>query len=53
MILENCPICNAKLQSILDNDGFVIDYWCGKCNHSWTLEDLEITDDQETMDKWF
>ena len=52
MIIEKCPICGNKLEIITDEDGFVIDWWCGKCPHSWTLEDLEITEDQKTIDQY-
>ena len=52
MILEKCPICGNKLEVIMDGD-YALDWFCGVCPHSWTLEDLEITEDQKTIEKWF
>jgi transcription elongation factor Elf1 len=41
-IYEYCPRCNSKLESILDKDGFIINFWCSQCGLSWKLEELEI-----------
>lgn len=42
VIYEKCPVCDEELEEIPGVDGFIIDWWCGKCGISWTLEDLEI-----------
>lgn len=54
VIYENCPICNKGLESILDRDGFVIDYWCNKCGRSYNIDMLEIKEieTQKSLDKW-
>ena len=51
MIIEKCPICGNKLEVIMEGD-YVFDWFCGSCSHSWTLEDLQITEDQKKIEKW-
>ncbi len=52
MIIDRCPICNNKLQDILE-DGYVINFWCNKCSIHWDLDDLEFKEPKKTdLDKW-
>lgn len=40
---EICPLPNCKnkeLESIIDNEGFVIHYYCCSCYNNWNWEDL-------------
>lgn len=35
-----CKVCKNVLESILDNENFVIDYYCSKCILYWNYEDI-------------
>lgn len=52
MIIEKCPSCNNKLECITDEKGYVIDWFCGRCCISWTLEDLEYEPIQKNLGDW-
>jgi len=53
VIYEKCPLCDAKLEVITNEEGYVIDYWCSSCGTAFTIEDLEIIEVKEvTMDRW-
>ena len=52
MVMENCPICNSKLEPIMTKEGFVSDFFCGKCSLYWTLEDLEYVPLQRNLGEW-
>ena len=52
LFYENCPVCDQKLKCIMDEEGFVIDWFCSKCSISWTLEDLEYEPIQDNLSKW-
>jgi hypothetical protein len=48
-VIEDCPICNTKLEPIPDEEDFIIDWFCSKCCISWDLEDLEYEPIQKDL----
>ena len=52
IIIEKCPICNTKLECIPNQEEFIIDWFCGGCGISWTLEDLEFEPIQRNLGDW-
>ncbi len=45
VFLEVCPLkqCfKAELEPIIDEDDFIIQYYCDKCMNYWNLDDLEL-----------
>jgi len=52
MFYDKCPVCDTKLEEVLNEKGFVIDWFCNKCGISWNLEDLEYEPIQKELDKW-
>jgi hypothetical protein len=54
-IYEFCPLDNTKLECIIGEDGFVIDWHCSKCGNNFNLNDLEIKEvkvKKIDLDKW-
>ena len=53
MIINNCPICDQKLEEIIDKNGFIIDRWCNKCGTHWSIFDLKVEENKKTnLEKW-
>lgn len=51
-LIEKCPICNHKLEFILDEDDFVIEGWCPRCGIMFDSENLLVEKEREHKKIW-
>ena len=47
-LIDECPKCGTKLKEINDP----IEFHCNQCGENWMLEELEVKEIQNKMDKW-